>query len=64
MDDGPRVITTVYCFANGMTMVFDQDGKQMPEFQGPTEEVRGKIEATGYSMPTEALTWKSFEWWK
>lgn len=43
----PR-ITNVYSFTNGMTMVFDQHGKQMPDFQGPTVEVMPKIRAAGF----------------
>jgi hypothetical protein len=39
-----RTITSVYHWANGMTMVFDQHGEQMPDYQGPTEEVRERIE--------------------
>ena len=29
-----RTLTNVYVFQNGMVMAFDQDGAQMPEFQG------------------------------
>lgn len=36
-------ITNVYHFTNGMVMVFDQHGQQMPEFQGKYEEVIEKI---------------------
>lgn len=42
-------ITHVYSFSNGMMMVFDQYGKQMPEFQGPTEEMVPKIRAAGFN---------------
>jgi len=42
-------ITTVYSFPNGQTMVFDQFGKQMPEFQGRTEEVMPKIREAGFT---------------
>jgi hypothetical protein len=48
MNEQPR-ITNVYSFANGMTMVFDQHGKQMPEFQGPTDEVMPKIRVAGFT---------------
>lgn len=37
-------ITYVYRWANGMVMVCDQDGQQMPEYQGLFEYVREKIE--------------------
>lgn len=36
-------ITHVYEFSNGMVMVFDQHGQQMPEFQGPKEDVEQAI---------------------
>ncbi len=38
----------VYVFDNGQTMVFDQRGRQMPEFQGPTSEAMAKLEAAGW----------------
>lgn len=41
-------IANVYHWANGMTMVFDQHGKQMPQFQGRTEDVVGLLEAAGW----------------
>jgi len=41
-------IKTVACFPNGMMAVFNQDGHQMPDFQGKTTDminkVRGQIE--------------------
>jgi len=33
------------CFRNGMVAVFDTNGQQVPELQGPIEEVRANIEA-------------------
>ncbi len=51
-----RRITTVYTFANGQCMVFDQHGKQMPEYQGRTEE---KLEAIRANFNGEI---KSVEW--
>lgn len=51
------VIHSVYSFPNGMTMVFDQYGKQMPEFQGATEEVVPKIRATGYGGGIQECWW-------
>lgn len=47
-DDKPK-ITNVYSFTNGMTMVFDQFGQQMPDYQGRTEEVVPKIRAAGFT---------------
>jgi hypothetical protein len=57
MDDKPR-ITNVYTFANGMCMVFDQYGQQMPEFQGRTEEYMPKIKAAGYTGDIPHGSWK------
>jgi hypothetical protein len=37
------VIANVYVFVNGMAMVFDEDGRQMPEYQGRWLEVRDKV---------------------
>lgn len=31
----PPKIKSVYVWANGMVMTFDQRGEQMPEYQGP-----------------------------
>jgi len=42
-------IEDVYCWANGMTMVFDARGQQMPEYQGVTDEVMPKIRAAGWT---------------
>jgi hypothetical protein len=42
-------ITKVYSFANGMCIVFDQYGKQMPDFQGRTNECVPKIRAAGFT---------------
>jgi hypothetical protein len=55
-DEVPR-ITAVYNWANGQTMVFDQFGNQMPEFQGPTEEVMPKIRAAGWTGPSKIHEW-------
>lgn len=38
-----RRITEVIEWQNGMVMVFDQFGDQMPEFQGRVENVKAKI---------------------
>ena len=52
-----RKITNVYNWANGMTMVFDQYGQQMPEFQGRTEEVIPKIRAAGFGETVPTSQW-------
>ena len=52
------IITNVYSFANGMTMTFDQYGKQMPDYQGPTEEVVPKIRAAGFKGEIPYGVWQ------
>ena len=37
------ILTKAYQFANGMVMAFDQNGQQMPEYQGSLDEVQAKI---------------------
>lgn len=54
MNPDVPVITNVYTFANGQCMVFDQYGKQMPEYQGRTDEMLDKIRAV-YDGPIEAM---------
>lgn len=49
-------IEAVYCWANGMIMVFDARGQQMPEYQGVTDEVMPKIRAAGWTgQPIHAV---------
>lgn len=43
MDKPKQVIEVVYRFANGMCIVFDKDGKQIPEYQGRWEDMKHKI---------------------
>jgi hypothetical protein len=54
-----RRITNVYNWANGMTMVFDQYGEQMPEFQGRTDEVMPKIRAAGFTQEVPTRQWRT-----
>ena len=37
------MIRTVIILRNGMVMVFDDEGEQVPEYQGQYEVVRGNI---------------------
>lgn len=53
-----RRITNVYNWANGMTMVFDQFGEQMPEFQGHTEEVMPKIREAAFTDGVPISKWR------
>ncbi len=51
-----RYITHVIIWQNGMVMVFDQYGEQMPEYQGRQEEMIPKIRAV-YSGVIEKGVW-------
>ncbi len=37
------MIKSVYVFPNGMVVVFDHNGKQMPEYQGEWKKLEKKI---------------------
>lgn len=37
------MIRTVYLWANGMLMVFDDNGEQMPQYQGPMRSYLGPV---------------------
>jgi hypothetical protein len=37
------MIRTVVRFQNNMVMVFDENGEQITEYQGPYKEVKGSI---------------------
>jgi len=37
------MVDHVIKFSNGMVMVFDEKGEQLPEYQGRYEEVKDKI---------------------
>lgn len=37
------MIDSVYLWQNGMVMVFDEVGDQIPEYQGPLPKVRDSI---------------------
>jgi hypothetical protein len=50
-------IKRVYVFGNGMVMAFDQNGRQMPAYQGMVAIVAEKIIATGYHGPWIAAAW-------
>lgn len=51
------VITDVYVWQNGMVTTFDQFGQQMPQFQGPKEEVLLKIKAVYSGHINENCVW-------
>jgi hypothetical protein len=45
-----RVISCVYSFPNGTVSVFDQRGRQMPEYEGRADEQMDRIIA--HAPPT------------
>lgn len=48
-----HMINSVYVFPNNMVMVFDQDGEQMPKFQGErTLKLMKKIKDRHYRQKT------------
>ena len=51
------IITTVIEWQNGMVMVFDQNGEQMPEFQGRVTDVKDKIVAAAPGVVWEKRRW-------
>lgn len=57
------MITTVMRFKNGMVMVFDEKGEQMPEFQGRFEEVHERIEQTA-GEKTKFIGWETPILWR
>ena len=54
-------IKSVIIWQNGIVMCFDQDGQQMPEYQGPEEEVIPKIRAVYSGMIEKGVWGKSIE---
>jgi hypothetical protein len=56
--NGGNVIAKVIVWQNGMVMVFDEVGRQMPDYQGPKEEVWEKIKRDA----PEAATFEGGAW--
>lgn len=48
----------VILWANGMVMAFDDEGQQMPEFQGREMEALRKLRAAGWTGKPDHRTWK------
>jgi hypothetical protein len=55
--DEAKRIKSVILWQNGMVMVFDDDGQQMPELQGPKEEAMRKLRAAGWTGTPERRVW-------
>lgn len=53
-------ITTIYVFRNGMVVVFDQNGQQMPFFQGRQKEAMPKIKRR-LAKQKSVVEWKIHE---
>lgn len=51
-------IKSVYLFSNGMVMVFNHDGEQIPDYQGRHDEV---VELIAREAP-ETASFKSAQW--
>ncbi len=54
-----REIANVYYWQNGMAIVSDQFGEQMPKYQGLTTEVKDKIEK---DAPKAAMFRRNASW--
>lgn len=52
-------ISIVYRFTNGMCMVFDKNGEQMPEYQGEWGKMKRKIID---DLPPDAEIKKQVSW--
>ncbi|MBA7713286.1 hypothetical protein ES703_122287 [subsurface metagenome] len=48
------MIRSVIKSAKGMVLVFDEKGKQMPQYQGRYDKVRGRIL---HDAPADAVFW-------
>jgi hypothetical protein len=56
------MIKNVYVWDNQMVMVFDEKGQQLPDYQGPIDEVWEKIEAD--KSPETVITggaWRDYK---
>jgi hypothetical protein len=53
------MINRVVRWDNGMVMVFDEYGEQMPEFQGEYSQVIDKILAAGWKGEIDHLNWRT-----
>ncbi len=66
-----KIIKTAIRFQNNMVMVFDEEGEQIPEYQGQYEDVKGiilrdappdAIFAHGYSDTGDLIKVSREEW--
>ena len=56
-----KAVVAAYLFPNGMVMSFDENGEQVPEYQGRYEEVAGKLRI---DFPNVGLSWGEKNWVK
>lgn len=61
-----RTVKVGYRWSNNMVMVFDHDGEQIPELQGPyTEALAAAVEARSLPGRTQLFGWppeQPLEW--
>ena len=53
-----KVLTNCYHFQNGMVMAFDQNGEQMPDYQGRLSDVQDKIKCDFPTVKIEGAVWR------
>jgi hypothetical protein len=53
------MIQNVYVYENGMVMVFDEKGHQMPAYQGRWEQMKAAIER---DKPSHVIVRKNVQW--
>jgi hypothetical protein len=54
-----KILTNSYRFQNGIVMAFDQNGEQMPEYQGRFEDVRDKITRDFPGVAIQGAIWRN-----
>jgi hypothetical protein len=55
-----RRIESAYRFTNGQLMVFDENGQQMPEYQGLAEEMIPRLREAGFKGKVQGpMRWAS-----
>jgi hypothetical protein len=54
-----KILRNCYRFQNGMVMAFDQNGEQVPEYQGPWHEVRNKLIRDYPNVVIQSAVWRN-----
>ena len=55
-----KCVVAAHLLPNGMIMAFDQNGEQVPEYQGRYEEVAGRLREDFPNMPLNWTEWEPF----